>query len=246
MRGVILAGGTGSRLLPLTKVINKHLLPVGKYPMIYYAIHKLRLAGIKDILIVSSAIHLGSIVSLLENGDTLGVKITYKVQNSAGGIAQALALAEDFVKGVPMTVILGDNIFIDDLTPHVKRFEKQGEGAMVLLKDVEDPSRYGVATIEKGTITSIEEKPNNPKSHYAVTGIYMYDSRVFEVIRSLKPSPRGELEITDVNKDYLSKRKLLFDFLRGWWVDAGTPTSLFHANEWAKELDLKIEGDRVQ
>jgi len=241
MKGIILAGGTGSRLYPLTKVTNKHLLPVGKYPMIYHAIYKLRQVDIHDILIVTGRDHMGDVVNLLGSGYEFGVTFTYKVQDQAGGIAQALGLAEQFVGNDLMTVILGDNVFDDDISPYVRSFEKQGRGAKILIKEVPDPKRYGVAELSGDSIVSIEEKPIHPKSKYAVTGIYMYDSTVFDIIRSLQPSDRGELEITDVNNAYIQRNELTFNILQGWWTDAGTHASLAHAHLLAKDLDF---GDR--
>ncbi|MEK5058190.1 spore coat protein [Paenibacillus sp. FSL H7-0326] len=245
MKGIILAGGTGSRLYPLTKVTNKHLLPVGKYPMIYHSIYKLREADIQDILIVTGRDHMGDVVNLLGSGHEFGVTFTYKVQDQAGGIAQALGLAENFSKGESMLVILGDNVFSDSLDTYVKNFKKQGSGAKVLLQQVEDPERYGVAEIEGDTIKSIEEKPKVPKSPYAVTGVYMYDSNVFNIVRTLKPSNRGELEITDVNNAYIQEGLLTYDILSGWWTDAGTHDSLAHANDLMKTKDLDLTFGKV-
>ncbi|AGA59916.1 dTDP-glucose pyrophosphorylase [Thermobacillus composti KWC4] len=241
MKGIILAGGTGSRLYPLTKVTNKHLLPVGKYPMIYYAIAKLKEAGICDILIVTGKEHMGDVVSLLGSGREFGVAFTYKVQDEAGGIAQALSLAEHFVNGDRMVVILGDNIFADRIVPFVENYKKQPSGAKILIQKVPDPHRFGVPELKDGRIVSIEEKPRLPKSSYAVTGIYMYDSRVFDLIRTLKPSARGELEITDVNNGYIQAGELTYDILEGWWTDAGTHASLARANDLAKEITLGEE-----
>jgi len=238
MKGVILAGGTGTRLLPLTRVTNKHLLPIGKYPMIFYPIYKLKQAGIYEILVVTGREHMGDVIELLGSGRDFGVEFTYKVQDEAGGIAQALGLARHFVGNDRCVVILGDNIFEDDITPYVKNFERQERGAKVLLKEVPDPHRFGVPEIRDGKIISIEEKPKNPKSNFAVTGIYMYDSEVFDIIKTLKPSERGELEITDVNNTYLKRGTLTYDILKGWWTDAGTPESLFRANELAKNITL--------
>lgn len=229
MRGIILAGGTGSRLYPLTKVTNKHLLPVGKKPMIYHPIEKLLEIGIKDILIVTGIEHMGDVVSLLGSGKDFGCRFTYKVQDEAGGIAQALSLAEDFAGGDLMTVILGDNIFEDDLTPFAKSFEKQKKGAKVLIKEVPDPHRFGVVEIKDGKVVSIEEKPKQPKSKFAITGIYFYDREVFKIIKGLKPSRRKELEISDVNFAYLRKNTLTYETLSGWWTDAGTFESLERA-----------------
>ncbi|MWC27299.1 sugar phosphate nucleotidyltransferase [Paenibacillus sp. MMS18-CY102] len=236
MKGIILAGGTGSRLYPLTKVTNKHLLPVGKYPMIYHAVAKLKEAGITDILIVTGKEHMGDVVNLLGSGREMNVGFTYKVQDEAGGIAQALGLAEQFVGNDQMVVILGDNVFSDSIAPYVANFKNQKNGAKILIQEVHDPQRYGVPELLGDRIVSIEEKPSEPKSSYAVTGIYMYDSRVFEIVRTLVPSGRGELEITDVNNAYISSNELTYDMLQGWWTDAGTHASLTKANELAKDL----------
>lgn len=219
MKGVILAGGTGSRLYPLTKVTNKHLLPVGRYPMIYHSIQKLIKADIHDILIVTGRDHMGAVVNLLGSGHEFGVSFTYKVQDQAGGIAQALGLAENFVGDNSMVVILGDNVFEDDISVYVRKFIEQEKGAKILIKDVHDPERYGVAELSGGHILSIEEKPKLPKSSYAVTGVYMYDNNVFNIIKTLKPSNRGEMEITDVNNAYVEQNQLTFDILSGWWTD---------------------------
>lgn len=232
MKGVILAGGTGSRLYPLTKAVNKHLLPVGDRPMVCHAVAKLRDAGIEDVLLVSGRHHLGDMAKLLEDGSEFGVRLTYRAQEEAGGIAQALALAEGFASGGPVAVLLGDNVFADGLSRHVERFLKQGaQGAMVLLKEVPDPERYGVAELSGPSIVSIEEKPARPKSPYAVTGIYLYDNRVFDIIRTIRPSARGELEITDVNNVYIKRGQLSHGMLEGWWTDAGTHESLALAND---------------
>lgn len=236
MKGIILAGGTGSRLYPLTKVTNKHLLPVGKYPMIFHSVYKLKQAKITDILIVTGKEHMGDVVSLLGSGSEMGVSFTYKVQDEAGGIAQALSLAEQFVGHDQMVVILGDNVFADDISSFVDNFKKQETGAKILIQEVHDPKRFGVPELQGDRIVSIEEKPQNPKSNYAVTGIYMYDHKVFNIIKTLKPSARGELEITDVNNAYIERGELTFDVLQGWWTDAGTHASLARANELAKEL----------
>lgn len=238
MKGIILAGGTGSRLYPLTKVTNKHLLPVGKYPMIFHAINKLVEADITDILVVTGKDHMGDVVNLLGSGKDFGVMFTYKVQDEAGGIAQALGLAEQFVGEDRMVVILGDNVFADSIAPFVSNFKSQSRGAKILIQEVPDPQRYGVPELQGDKIVSIEEKPSVPKSNYAVTGIYMYDHHVFDIIRTLKPSKRGELEITDVNNAYIAKNELTYDVLKGWWTDAGTHASLARANELAKDLLL--------
>ncbi|MEX3620176.1 sugar phosphate nucleotidyltransferase [Paenibacillus glucanolyticus] len=236
MKAIILAGGTGSRLFPLTKVTNKHLLPVGKYPMIFHAVHKLKHAGLSDIMIVTGKEHMGDVVNLLGSGSDLGVSFTYKVQDEAGGIAQALSLAKHFVRDDQMVVILGDNVFADDITPYVQNFEKQQTGAKILIQQVRDPSRFGVPELQGNQIISIEEKPRTPKSNYAVTGIYMFDSTVFDIIKTLKPSVRGELEITDVNNTYIERGQLTYDVLKGWWTDAGTHSSLAKANELARDI----------
>lgn len=240
MKGVILAGGTGSRLFPLTKVTNKHLLPVGKYPMIYYPIYKLIEAGIREILIVTGKEHMGSVVNLLGSGYEFGVEFTYKIQDQPGGIAQALGLAEHFVNGDRCVVILGDNIFEDNIRAYVDNFRKQPKGAKILLKQVPDPHRFGVAELVEDKIVSIEEKPKNPKSNYCVTGIYMYDSKVFDIIKTLKPSGRGELEITDVNNEYIKEGILTYDILKGPWTDAGTFVSLRRANELSYNIELNF------
>lgn len=236
MKGIVLAGGTGSRLFPLTKVTNKHLLPVGKYPMIFHSVYKLKQTGIKDILIVTGKDHMGDVVNLLGSGSDMGVSFTYKVQDEAGGIAQALGLAEHFVGEDQMIVILGDNVFVDNISPYVENFRIQNTGAKILIQQVSDPQRFGVPEIEGTRIKSIEEKPQQPKSNYAVTGIYMFDSQVFDIIKSLKPSARGELEITDVNNAYIQNGQLTFDILEGWWTDAGTHASLARANELSQEI----------
>jgi len=229
MKGIILAGGTGSRLYPLTKVTNKHLLPVGHKPMIYYPIEKLTEAGIDEILIVTGTEHMGSVVNLLGSGREFNCRFTYKVQDEAGGIAQALGLAENFVKDDSMVVILGDNIFEQSLVDPIRNYNEMG--AQILLKEVDDPHRFGVAEIDGSRIASIEEKPDEPKSNYAVTGVYMYDNKVFDYIRNLEPSDRGELEITDVNNYYIKNSAMIYSILEGWWTDAGTPQSYKRAND---------------
>jgi len=235
MKGIVLAGGTGSRLFPLTKVTNKHLLPVGKKPMIYYPIEKLIEAGIDEILIVTGTDHMGAVVNLLGSGKDFGCRFTYKVQDEAGGIAQALGLAENFVGDDTMTVILGDNIFEASLKSALANYP--GSGGQILLQKVNDPERFGVAELEGDKIIGIEEKPDQPKSEYAVTGIYMFDAAVFDLIKTLKPSGRGELEITDVNNHYISNGKMRFSVLDGWWTDAGTPESYKIANQLAYKLE---------
>jgi len=239
MKGVILAGGTGSRLYPISKVTNKHLLPVFNKPMIYYPIEKFLQAGMSEILIVTGTEHMGAVVQLLGSGKDFGCRFTYKVQDEAGGIAQALLLAENFSGGDKIVVILGDNIFEDDLSPAIINFKEQETGARILLKEVHDPERYGVAEIKNGKVVGIEEKPAQPKSNYSVTGIYMYDNRVFEIIKKLKPSGRGELEITDVNNAYIKEGALHCEYLNGFWTDAGTFESLEEAWKLIKELEIK-------
>jgi len=231
MRGVILAGGTGSRLYPLTKITNKHLLPVYNKPMIYYPLEKLIEAGIKDILVVSGKGHAGHFLNLLGSGKEFGVRISYEIQDEEGGIAQALLLAENFSQGNPVCVILGDNIFEDSIKDDVESFEK---GAKIFLKEVPDANRFGVAEVKKDKIIGIEEKPKNPKSKYAVTGLYMYDSSVYDFIRTLKPSGRGELEITDVNNYFINKREMKWKKVEGYWLDAGTFDSLMRASNVLK------------
>jgi glucose-1-phosphate thymidylyltransferase len=229
LKGVILAGGSGSRLRPLTKVTNKHLLPVGQKPMIYYPIEKLTSIGIEQILIVTGVEYMGDVVGLLGSGREFGCQFTYRVQDEAGGIAQALGLAENFAQHI--VVILGDNIFHASLKSYADNFIAQKTGARVLLKQVPYPERFGVAQISDNKVICIEEKPKKPKSDYAVTGIYFYDASVFDVIRTLKPSARGELEISDVNNAYIAKDLLRYDIIDGWWSDAGTFESLKTVNE---------------
>ncbi len=233
LKGVILAGGTGSRLYPLTKVTNKHLLPVGNKPMIFHPIEKLTGLGIQDILIVTGTEHMGDVVNLLGSGAEYNCRFTYKVQDQAGGIAQALGLAENFAGNDPIVVILGDNIFEDNLKAAASSYS--GEGAMILLKEVPDPQRYGVAILDGDVVTEIQEKPEAPTTSYAVTGIYFYDAKVFSVIRDLKPSKRGELEITDVNNHYIQQKYMKSILLEGWWTDAGTPDSYRLANQLTME-----------
>lgn len=233
IKGIILAGGTGSRLFPLTKVTNKHLLPIGKKPMILHPLEKLVSSGIKEIMIVTGTEHMGAMVSLLGSGKDYGCSLTYRVQDESGGIAQALGLCEEFVGNDNCVVILGDNIFSDELTDQVNLFKKVNSGAAVLLKQVKDPQRFGVAEVHMGKIINIEEKPQSPRSDLAVTGIYFYDSNVFNVIKTLKKSDRGELEITDVNKVYMKQDELFFSILGGEWTDAGTFDSYISANNIA-------------
>jgi glucose-1-phosphate thymidylyltransferase len=230
MKGVVLAGGKGSRLFPLTKITNKHLLPVYDKPMIYYPIRTLVDAGIRDILLVTGGNYAGDFLQLLANGKEFGLThLDYTYQEGEGGIADALKLAEDFADGDKLCVILGDNLIEGSIRGPVERFAKQDKGAMILLKEVEDAERFGVAEISGDRITNIEEKPRQPKSNLAVTGFYLFDETVFDKIRTLKPSGRGELEITDVNNAYIREGTMSFDFLRGWWTDAGTFDSLLRA-----------------
>lgn len=231
MKGIILAGGTGSRLYPLTRVTNKHLLPVGHKPMLYHALDKLVEAGIQDILVVTGVEHMGAIVGSLGSGRDFGCELTYRVQDEAGGIAQALGLARHFVGNQRMVVLLGDNLFHDPLGPILSRYQAQPQGGRILLKQVPDPQRFGVAVFEGERLVRIEEKPAQPASNYAVTGVYLYDAQVFDWIDELKPSGRGELEITDVNNHYLSTQQLEYDYLEGWWTDAGTFETLALANQ---------------
>jgi glucose-1-phosphate thymidylyltransferase len=240
VKGIILAGGTGSRLFPLTKVTNKHLLPVGRYPMIYHPVAKLVDAGIRDILVVTGTDHMGAVVGTLGSGRPIGVEFTYRVQDGPGGIAEALGLARSFVGNDCCTVILGDNIFSDSIREPVAQFAADPQGAMVFLKDVPDPQRYGVAELRDARIVGIEEKPAHPKSAYCVAGIYLYDAGVMEIIQGLRPSARGELEITDVNNAYLRAGKLRHAVLSGWWTDAGTPASLALANRLACDVRLPL------
>jgi len=230
MKGVVLAGGTGSRLFPLTKITNKHLLPVYDKPMIYYPIKTLVEAGISEILIVTGGRGAGDFLRLLANGKEFGLKhLNYTYQEGEGGIADALALAEHFADGDRLCVILGDNIIEGSIRPAVEQFRHQPRGARILLKEVADAERFGVAELVQDRIVGIEEKPAQPKSHYAVTGIYLYDETVFEKVRKLVPSRRGELEITDVNNAYIADGGMTFSFLEGWWTDAGTFESLLRA-----------------
>ena len=231
MKGIILSGGTGTRLYPLTKVINKHLLPVGKKPIIYYAIEQLVNANITEILIVTGVDHMGDMVNTLGSGKEFGCEFTYKVQDEAGGIAQAVGLGEKFSEGNKVIAILGDNLFEEDLSIYINEYRKQETGAKVLLKEVANPRRFGVAEIIENKIKGIEEKPKTPKSKYVVTGVYMYDRRAFEIIKGLEPSARGELEITDANNKYIEQGNMTYHILKGWWIDAGTFESLKKANE---------------
>lgn len=230
MKGIVLAGGLGSRLNPLTKVTNKHLLPVYDQPMIYYPINTLINAGIDDIMIVTGGNSAGDFLKLLGNGKEFGLKhLNYTYQEGEGGIADALSLVEHFADDEPICVVLGDNIIEGNIRAAAEDYRKQGKGAKILLKKVHDPQRFGVPEIDGDKVLQIEEKPTNPKSDFAVIGIYFYDSTVFEIIKTLVPSNRGELEITDVNNHYINRGEMTWNALEGWWTDAGTFESLLHA-----------------
>jgi glucose-1-phosphate thymidylyltransferase len=245
VKGVVLAGGLGSRLRPLTAVTNKHLLPVYDQPMIYYPIQTLVNAGITDIMIVTGGNSAGDFLKLLGNGKAFGLKhLNYTYQEGEGGIAAALGLVEHFAGGKPVCVILGDNIIEGNIRDAVHAYRQQGTGAKILLKKVPDPQRFGVPELEGTSVVRIDEKPKVPQSQYAVIGIYMYDAKVFDIIRTLKPSGRGELEITDVNNAYIERNELTWNELEGWWTDAGTFESLLHASNLvaetgANQLELK-------
>ncbi|NLT23290.1 MAG: NTP transferase domain-containing protein [Syntrophorhabdus sp.] len=231
MKGIILAGGLGSRLAPLTRITNKHLLPVYNKPMIYYPIETLINAGITDIMIVTGGNHAGDFLRLMGNGKDFGLKhLNYTYQEGEGGIADALSLAEYFADGEPVCVVLGDNIIERNIIKAVHDFERQGKGAKIMLKEVPDPERFGVAEIVDGNLVNIVEKPKNPRSNLAVIGIYLYDAAVFDIVKTLKPSERGELEITDVNNAYVRNGAMTWEMLDGWWTDAGTFESLLRAS----------------
>jgi glucose-1-phosphate thymidylyltransferase len=241
MKGVILAGGTGSRLHPLTKVTNKHLLAVYNKPMVFYPLFTLKRAGITDVLLISGKGHAGHFLELLGSGHHLGMRISYEVQEKAGGIAHALALAENFAKGEKICAILGDNVFQDDISPAVKDFENQSRGAKIFIKKVEHPESYGVPSINGNKIAKITEKPKKPASPFAVTGLYMYDNQVFDVIKNLKPSKRNELEITDVNNFYIDQGTLTYEVLSGFWGDCGESfDSLLDASQLVQKSELKF------
>lgn len=236
MKGVVLAGGLGARLRPLTVVTNKHLLPVYDQPMIYYPIRTLVNAGIKDIMIVTGGNNAGDFLKLLGNGKAFGLKhLNYTYQEGEGGIAAALSLAEDFADGEPICIVLGDNLIEGNICRAVRSYRHQGGGAKILLKKVHDPERFGVPKLDGRSVVRIEEKPKQPKSDYAVIGIYMYDADVFNIVRTLKPSARGELEITDVNNAYIERDEMTWDELEGWWTDAGTFESLLRASNLVAE-----------
>jgi len=236
MKGVILAGGLGTRLFPLTKITNKHLLPVYDRPMIYYPIQTLVNAGIDDIMIVTGGRKSGDFLSLLGNGRDFGLKhLNYTYQEGEGGIAEALGLAEHWAKGEPVAVVLGDNLIENNIRKAVADFRAQGRGAKILLKEVHDPQRFGVATLQGDSVVKIVEKPKQPETNLAVIGIYMYDGRVWDIIKTLVPSDRGELEITDVNNWYIKDGSMTFEKLKGWWTDAGTFESLHQAAKLVAE-----------
>ena len=251
MKGVVLAGGLGSRLRPLTAVTNKHLLPVYDKPMIYYPIRTLVDAGIRDIMIVTGGNSAGDFLKLLKNGRDFGLKhLNYTYQEGEGGIAAALSLCEDFADNDPLCIVLGDNVIEGNICRAVRSYRHQGGGAKILLKKVADPQRFGVPELAGQRVVRIEEKPDAPKSDYAVIGIYMYDSNVFEIIKTLKPSGRGELEITDVNNAYIARDEMTWDELEGWWTDAGTFESLLHASNLvaetgANKMELKDATQRA-
>lgn len=240
MKGVILAGGLGSRLHPLTKATNKHLLPVGREPMLYHSIRQLISSDILDILVITSTQHMGDVVRCLGSGEEFACKLSYKVQEQPRGIAHALSLAEDFAGGEDICVILGDNIFEYSIRPYTEAFKQQQQGAHVLLKEVLNPEDYGVAALDEHQVIEIEEKPATPNSSYAVVGLYYFDTQVFDVIRGISPSKRGELEITSVNNVYIEKQQLQYSICHGRWTDAGTFDSLFQANQIMQETENRI------
>lgn len=236
MKGIVLAGGLGSRLFPLTKITNKHLLPVFNQPMIFYPIQTLVNAGIEDIMIVTGGNAAGDFLQLLGNGKNFGLKhLNYTYQEGEGGIADALSLVEHFVAGSTLCVILGDNIIEGNVVDMAHTYRNQGKGAKILLKQVPDPNRFGVPILDGEKVLRIEEKPKAPKSNYAVIGIYFFDSTIFDIIRTLKPSERGELEITDVNNHYIERGEMSWNELEGWWTDAGTFESLLRASNLVAE-----------
>ena len=249
MKGVVLAGGLGTRLRPLTAVTNKHLLPVYDQPMIYYPIQTLVNAGITDIMIVTGGNSAGDFLKLLGNGKAFGLKhLNYTYQEGEGGIAEALSLVEHFAAGDPVCVVLGDNIIEGNIAAAVRAYRHQGGGAKIILKKVPDPERFGVPELDGKRVLRIEEKPESPKSEYAVIGIYMYDGEVYDIIRTLKPSGRGELEITDVNNAYIQRDEMTWEELEGWWTDAGTFESLLNASKLvaetgANKMELKYAAE---
>jgi glucose-1-phosphate thymidylyltransferase len=241
MKGVILAGGLGTRLAPCTKVTNKHLLPVYDKPMIYYPLLTMVKAGLKDIMIVTGGNYAGDFLRILGNGKEFGLKdISYTYQEGEGGIADALKLAENFAENDKIFVMLGDNIIEDDITKEIEAFEKQKSGARIFLKEVEDPERFGVAEVSSDKVLNIEEKPKKPRTNLAVIGLYLYDSRVFDIVKTLKPSGRGELEITDVNNSYIKSGNMTYSIINGWWTDAGTFDSLLRASNLVASKKIRL------
>ncbi len=240
LKGIILAGGTGSRLYPLSRVTNKHLLPVGRYPMIYHPLVRMKRAGVEEVAVVTSPEHMGDVVNLLGSGRRFGLDLTFRVQDEPGGIAQAIGLCRTFTADDPFLVILGDNVLSEDIDEDARAYlellESAGSGARVLLKEVPDPERYGVPRLDGDRITEIIEKPDDPPSRFSVTGIYFYDSGVYDVIAGLKPSARGEYEISDVSNEYIRRDALSYGVLNGWWGDAGTLEGWHEANELARDL----------
>ncbi len=247
MKGIILAGGKGTRLYPLTKATNKHLLPVGREPMVYHLLRQMRSADISDILVITSTEHMGDVVNCLGSGTQFGCELTYRVQENPGGIAQALALAEGFAEGSRMCVALGDNIFEYSIAPYVENYRRQEKGARVLLKEVAEPQRYGIAALDERQIVEIQEKPTHPKSSYAVLGLYFYDAQVFDMIRNIQPSGRGELEVTSVNNAYIERGQLEYDVCIGKWTDAGTFDSYVEASSilFANDNQLMMYEEEV-
>ncbi len=241
MKGVILTGGKGTRLHPLTKVTNKHLLPVGKEPMIFNPIKQLISAEIKDILVITSTEHMGDIVNVLGSGEEFGVDFTYKVQETAGGVAHALRLGEHFANNEKIIVVLADNVAVKSIKPYVDKFRKQKTGARVLLKEVSEPTSFGIAALDEQKIVEIEEKPGKPKTNFAVIGYYMYDEKVFDLIKQQELSERGEFEITDVNNEYIRRGEMEYDILEGDWADAGTFESLQIANQMLLKCNNEIQ-----
>ena len=238
MKGVILAGGKATRLRPLTLVTNKHLLHIYNKPMIYYPLESMKKAGIRDVLIITNPEHAGQFINLFRSGKEFGLRLFYEIQDEAGGLSQAVNLAESFAEGERVLVILGDNIFTHDLSGAVKKFQQRKKGAMIFAKEVENARQYGVVELDRaGKVVSIVEKPSEPKSNLAQTGIYMYDERVFEMIKNLQPSARGELEITDLNNFYVKDGTMECEVMQGWWVDAGTSfDDLLRANRIVAEM----------
>ena len=240
MKGIILAGGKGTRLEPLTEITNKHLLPVGREPMIWHPVRQLVVSGIKHIMVVTSTLHMGDVVNSLGSGKRFGCDFTYRVQEESRGIAHALLLAKYFAAAEPVVVLLGDNIFEYAIKPHVELFRANPLGARVLLKEVSDPHRFGIAALDEKHVVAIDEKPSKPKTNYAVVGCYMYDQNVFDYIQAVRPSHRGELEITSVNNIYIDRGTLQYGFVKGRWTDAGTFDSYNEANSLLLSIGNRI------